>query len=77
MSRFPSRQFDEMVAAIKDSGFCELPITSQHASTVAKLPDIHRDPFDRILIAQALSEPLLLLTADKQLKEYSELVEVV
>jgi len=67
----------EMIAAIKESGFCELPITTQHAAAVAKLADIHRDPFDRMLIAQAISEPLVLLTADKRLKEYSELVEVV
>lgn len=67
----------EMVAAIKESGFAELPITVQHAAAVAKLPDIHRDPFDRILIAQAISEPLLLLTADQQLRDYSELVEII
>src|ERR1700679_1741275 len=66
-----------MVAAIKESGFCELPITAPHAAAVSDLPDIHRDPFDRLLIAQALSEPLILLTADKQLKEYSELVHIV
>jgi PIN domain nuclease of toxin-antitoxin system len=44
---------------------------------VAKLPDIHRDPFDRILVAQALCEPLRLLTADAMLSGYSELVETV
>lgn len=68
---------NEIVEAIVDSGFIELPITALHAAAVAALPDIHRDPFDRVLIAQAISEPLTFLTADTQLKNYSELVEVI
>ena len=68
---------DEMVMAISKSGFQELPITALHAAAVAKLPPIHRDPFDRILVAQALSEPLIFITADSLLKEYSDLVEIV
>lgn len=68
---------NEIVEAIVESGFLELPITAFHAAAVADLPDIHRDPFDRILIAQAVSEPLTFLTADAQLKNYSELVEVI
>ena len=67
----------EIAAAIAESGFLELPITAEHAAAVALLPDIHRDPFDRILIAQAISEPLTFLTANGQLKDYSELVEVI
>lgn len=65
------------VAAIAQSGFCELPITATHAAAILGLPDIHRDPFDRILIAQAISEPLTFLTMDSQLKEYSDLVCLV
>jgi PIN domain nuclease of toxin-antitoxin system len=68
---------NEIVKAIAESGFLELPITAFHAVAVPALPDIHRDPFDRILIAQAISEPLTFLTADAQLKNYSELVEVI
>lgn len=68
---------DEMVNAIVESGFLELPITAQHAAAISQLPDIHRDPFDRILIAQAMIEPLTFLTADAELKNYSELVEVI
>lgn len=68
---------NEIVEAIAESGFLELPITAFHAAAVAGLPDIHRDPFDRMLIAQAISEPLTFLTADAQLKNYSELVEVI
>lgn len=68
---------DALVRAITGSGFIELPIAARHAAAVARLPDVHRDPFDRILIAQALSEPLRFLTADSMLKRYSDLVEVV
>ena len=68
---------DQLVAEIANSGFLELPISAKHAAMVAQLPDIHRDPFDRILVAQALCEPLRLLTADGILGGYSELIETV
>jgi PIN domain nuclease of toxin-antitoxin system len=68
---------DNLVKAILKSGFLELPLTVKHVSKVNELPPLHRDPFDRILIAQASSEPLKFLTADTKLKEYSELVEIV
>ncbi len=61
-------------AAISQSGFNELPISARHAARVSALPLYHRDPFDRLLIAQALSEPLRFLTADSILCQYSELV---
>jgi PIN domain nuclease of toxin-antitoxin system len=63
--------------AIEAFGFRELPITGEHTLAVAKLPPIHKDPFDRLLIAQAITEPLTLLTADSMLAEYTELVHVV
>jgi PIN domain nuclease of toxin-antitoxin system len=65
------RELFEQVAA---NGFQELPVWSKHALLVATLPMHHTDPFDRLLIAQAMSEPLHLLTADPKLKVYSELV---
>lgn len=68
---------NQLVEAISASGFIELPITAAHAAAVSNLPDLHRDPFDRILIAQAISEPLTLLTVDGQLKGYSELVQII
>jgi len=68
---------EKIVSAITESGFIELAISAHHAAQVIKLPPIHRDPFDRILIAQAISEPLTFLTADDILKNYSELVNVV
>lgn len=66
-----------LVQEIYNSHFLELPFTSQHATATLGLPALHRDPFDRILIAQAISEPLVFLTADPKLQEYSELVEVI
>jgi PIN domain nuclease of toxin-antitoxin system len=54
--------------------FIELPVLSGHAAVVARLPMHHTDPFDRLLIAQAITEPLHLLTVDAKLKPYSELV---
>src|SRR5690606_17237020 len=47
-----------------DSGYTELPITSQHAVSIDNLPPLHRDPFDRLLVAQATVEGVTLLTAD-------------
>jgi PIN domain nuclease of toxin-antitoxin system len=67
---------DQLVSGIAASGFEELPVTGTHAALVARLPDHHRDPFDRLLVAQAIHEPLHLLTADEMLGQYSELVEV-
>jgi PIN domain nuclease of toxin-antitoxin system len=53
-----------------DNGFTELPITSQHTVSVEGLPDIHRDPFDRLLLAQAMCEGFTLVTADALLATY-------
>ena len=55
---------------ISDYGFDELPITISHAEAVRTLPLHHRDPFDRLLIAQAAAEGLTLLSADKALSAY-------
>jgi len=68
---------DRLLEAVAGSGFLELPISSRHAAAVAHLPLIHRDPFDRLLIAQAISEPLHFLTADDSLPQYSELVHQI
>jgi PIN domain nuclease of toxin-antitoxin system len=53
-----------------DNGYTELPITSQHAVNIDSLTPLHKDPFDRLLLAQALSEGIILLTADAQLARY-------
>jgi len=68
---------DDLYEGIASSGFVELPISAKHSVMAANLPEHHRDPFDRMLIAQAMCEPLKLLTADTLLQQYSELVEVV
>jgi len=47
-----------------------LPVTFEHLTVVAKLPQHHRDPFDRLLIAQAMSEPICIISADKQFDAY-------
>jgi len=53
-----------------ENGYAELPITGEHASAVDDLPRLHKDPFDRMLIAQAMVESVTLLTADPQLARY-------
>lgn len=53
-----------------DNDYSELPITSAHAVAVSALPGIHRDPFDRILIAQATAEGITLLTVDSLVAKY-------
>ena len=53
-----------------DNGYQELPVTGEHAVTVGTLPALHRDPFDRLLLSQALCEGITLVTADAQLVRY-------
>ncbi|MDA8193712.1 MAG: type II toxin-antitoxin system VapC family toxin [Thermaerobacter sp.] len=67
----------DLVSGISASGFQELPVICRHAILVASLPQVHRDPFDRLLIAQAIDGPLKLLTADPVFREYTELAELV
>jgi len=64
----------KLLELINATDFIELPVTFHHAILVADLPLYHADPFDRLLIAQALREPLHLITSDRHLKQYSELV---
>jgi PIN domain nuclease of toxin-antitoxin system len=63
-----------VAAGIAASGFRELPISARHAAAVAMLPPHHSDPFDRLLVAQAMHEPLHLFTSDSQLAPYTDLV---
>lgn len=60
----------------EQAGFELLLVTARHAAAVDDLPRHHGDPFDRLLIAQALSEPMRLLTRDARLKDYGVLVEL-
>lgn len=53
-----------------EEGYVELPVRGDHAVAVATLPSLHKDPFDRLLVAQAIVEGTELLTADAQLARY-------
>ena len=68
---------DDVVAAIGATGFIELPITSRHSIECGRLPPHHRDPFDRMLVAQSRFEPLRLVTHDRALADYGENVLLV
>lgn len=72
-----SLDLNELRNQIADIKLKPLPISHDHAAKVRLLPYIHRDPFDRILVAQAICESVVLLTADRVLADYSELVELV
>ncbi len=60
----------DVYSALDRSGLNELPIRSRHAVEAGGLPPLHRDPFDRMLVAQARCEDLMLLTRDAQLLRY-------
>ena len=63
--------------AAADSGMVELPVLSSAAAIVGELPDHHRDPFDRLLLAQAVAEPAKFCTVDKALSAYGRVVQFV
>ena len=63
----PSRTVEQAAA---ESGFLELPVTFRHTARVASLPPIHRDPFDRLLVAQAAEEGLALVSRDAAFGAY-------
>jgi len=60
-----------------DNGYQDLPITSEHAVAIDGLPPLHKDPFDRVLVAQSLVEGITLLTADPQVARYPGPVRLV
>ncbi|MGH8312907.1 MAG: type II toxin-antitoxin system VapC family toxin, partial [Gammaproteobacteria bacterium] len=62
---------------LMDNGYIELAISSEHAIATDSLPPIHKDPFDRILVAQALTEGITLLTADPLVAKYPGPVRLV
>ena len=65
---------EEAVSVFQDSGFRILSLEPAHTVTLESLPSHHQDPFDRMLVAQAISEPMRLVTADSVLVQYSQLV---
>ena len=60
-----------------DNGYHELAIDGEHAMAVDLLPPLHKDPFDRLLIAQSVVEGIVLITADRMVAQYSTLVRLV
>ena len=60
-----------------DHGYLELPIESSHAVAIANLPPLHKDPFDRMLVAQAITEGFTLLTADQLVAQYPGPIRLV
>lgn len=65
----PVREFVRKRLAM--TGFLSLPITHEHGITAAELPQHHRDPFGRILVAQAQTEDMVLITSDRMILKYS------
>ncbi len=68
---------EEATAYFKASGFMLLAIQPEHAIATESLPSHHQDPFDRLLIAQSLQEPMRLITHDSMLAKYSDTVILV
>ncbi|MFF0656553.1 MULTISPECIES: type II toxin-antitoxin system VapC family toxin [Micromonospora] len=60
----------DLAEQVRDMGFRELPVTHDHAITAGRLPPHHRDPFDRMLVAQAITEDLTLATRDASIALY-------
>ncbi len=67
----------EVRKAALASGYQELAVLGQHVEALKDLPAHHRDPFDRLLVAQAIAEPMRLLTADSTLARYGAHVELI
>jgi len=68
---------DEAVRLFTEAGYVEVPVTARHAATTESLPPLHADLFDRLLVAQALVEPMHLITHDRQLMKYGHPVMYV
>ncbi len=59
------------------AGFALLPVNPDHAAAVEHLPPLHGDPFDRIIVAQAMAEPMRLVTSDRMVARYSDAIILV
>jgi len=67
----------DLEAFVSEYDFVELPVTRDYIKAYRELPALHRDPFDHMLLAQAITCPMRLITGDSMLAEYSSLVMVV
>jgi PIN domain nuclease of toxin-antitoxin system len=68
---------DEVADAAVKTGFTEIPLLSDTVAKVSTLPDHHKDPFDRLLVAQAMMQPARFLTNNPTLTKYSDIVELM
>lgn len=68
---------DEIIQAAEQSGFIEVPVSGAHALATLTLDNHHKDPFDRLIVATAITEPMRLLTADQLVAQYTELATLV
>lgn len=75
----PSFDFtaDQVLHAARATQLKELPVTAEHAARVGTLEPLHRDPFDRLLLAQALCEPARLLTSDRMIARYPAPIDLI
>lgn len=67
----------EALTYFSESGYRLLAVSPEHAASIETLPPLHADPFDRMLVTQALYEPLRLVTHDAQVAQYSDTVMLV
>jgi PIN domain nuclease of toxin-antitoxin system len=67
----------ELRVSAQESGFLELPLLGSHAQMLATLSRYHNDPFDHMLVAQAMAEPMRLITGDGVLAKYTSLVILI
>ncbi|GHV71700.1 twitching motility protein PilT [Spirochaetia bacterium] len=69
--------FEQIRTRAYERGFLELPITGNCLKAYLELPDLHKDPFDHMLLAQAVAEPMRFITGDSLLADYSSLVMAI
>jgi len=69
--KLPERPSNYVIKKMKEYSIEELPVRIVHSSFVSELPEIHKDPFDRLLIAQSIIEKIPLITDDSTIKQYS------
>ena len=68
---------DELQSFAENHNFIELPVTGKYMKTYLELPSLHKDPFDHMLLAQAIATPMRLVTGDSLLAQYSSVVMVI
>lgn len=70
-------QLEQVIEECQNLGIQELPVTAEHTLALLGLEPLHKDPFDRLLVAVAKAEPMKLLTADSKVAAYTELAVLI